>query len=43
MFKNLLSLATQEPYFIFNNVLYKPKDGMSMGSPLEPATGDVFL
>ena len=26
-FKNLLSLATRESYFIFNDVLYKQKDG----------------
>ena len=26
--KNLLSLATQESYFIFNNFLYKQKDGV---------------
>ena len=33
-FKNLLSLAIQESYFIFNDVRYKRKDGMTMGSPL---------
>ena len=33
-FKNLLSLATQESYFIFNHVLYKQQDGLAMGSPL---------
>ena len=30
-FKNLLLLATQESYFIFNDVLYKQKDGVAMG------------
>ena len=35
-FENLLSLATQESYFTFNNILYKQKDGMAMGLPLGP-------
>ena len=42
-FKNLLSLATQESYFIFNDVLYKQKDGVAMGSPLGPTMANVFL
>ena len=42
-FKNLLSLPTQESCFIFNNVLYKRKDGMAMGSPLGPTMENVFL
>ena len=29
-FKNLLSLDTQQSYFIFNGVLYKQKDGVAM-------------
>ena len=28
-FRNLLSLATKESYFIFNAVLYKQKDGIN--------------
>ena len=40
-FKNLLS--TQESYFIFNNVLYKQKDSVAMGSPLGPTITNVFL
>ena len=43
MFKNLLSLATQELYFIFNDVLYKQKDGVAMESPLAPTMANVFL
>ena len=31
-FKNLLSLATQESYFIFNDVLYKQKRGHGIAS-----------
>ena len=42
-FKNLLSLVTQESYFLFNDVLYKQKDGVGMGSPLEPTMANVFL
>ena len=34
-FKNLLSLATQESYFIFNDVLYKQKDGVAMDRLLD--------
>ena len=32
---NLLSLATQKSHFIFNDVLYKQKDGASMELPLD--------
>ena len=42
-FKNLLWLATQESYFIFNDVLYKQKNGVAMGSPLGPTMANVFL
>ena len=42
-FKNLLSLATQESYFIFNDVLYKQKDGVAMGSSLGSTMANVFL
>ena len=42
-FENLLSLATQELYFMFNNILYKQKDGVAMGSPLGPTMANVFL
>ena len=42
-FKNLLSLATPESYFIFNVVLYKEKGGVAMGSPFVPTMENVFL
>ena len=42
-FKNLLSLATQESYFLFDDVLYKQKDGVAMGSPLGPTMANVLL
>ena len=42
-FKHLLSLATEESYFIFNDVLYKQKDGVAMGSTVGPTMANVFL
>ena len=42
-FKNLLSLVTEESYFIFNDVLYKKKDGVAMESPLGPTMANIFL
>ena len=42
-FKELLSLATKESYFIFNEILYKQIDGVAMGSPLGPTLANAFL
>ena len=42
-FKDLLSLATKESYFIFNNILYKQIAGVSTGSPLGPSLTNAFL
>ena len=42
-FNDLLSLATKELYFIFNNILYKQIDGVSMRSPLGPSLANAFL
>ena len=42
-FKNLPSLATQESYFIFNDVLYKIKDGVAMRLPLGLTMANVFF
>ena len=36
VFKELLSLATEKSYFIFNEFLYRQIDGVAMGSPLRP-------
>ena len=41
--ENQLSLATQESYFMFNDILYKQKDSVAMGSYLGPTMGNVFL
>ena len=42
-FKELLSLATKNSYFIFNRQLYKQVDGVAMGSPLGPTLANGFL
>ena len=42
-FETLLSLATKESVFIFNNQLYKQVDGVAMGSPLGPTLANAFL
>ena len=42
-FKNLLSLASKKSYFFFHEVLYKQKDGVAMGSPLDPTLANNFL
>ena len=42
-FKELLSLATKESYFIFNGQLYKQVDGVAMGSPSGPTLANAFL
>ena len=41
--KKLLTLATQESYFLLNDVLCKQKDGVAMGSTLGPTMANVFL
>ena len=42
-FKELLSLATKESYFVFNEVLYKEIGGVAMGSPLGLTLANAFL
>ena len=42
-FKDLLSLATKESYFIFINILYNKIDGVAMESPLGPSLANKFL
>ena len=41
--KELLSLATRESYFIFNEILEKKIDGVAMGSPLELTFANALL
>ena len=42
-FKELLSLATKESYFIFNEILSKQIDAVAMGAPLGPILANAFL
>ena len=42
-FKELLSLATKESYFIFNGKLCKQFDGVAMGSPLGLTLANAFF
>ena len=42
-FHKLLSLAASECYFVFNEELYRQKDGVAMGNPLGPTLANAFL
>ena len=42
-FKDLLSMATKQSWFIFNDELHKQVDGVAMGSPLGPSLANAFL
>ena len=42
-FKELLSLATKESYYTFNEIFYKQIDGVAMGSPLGPTDANAFF
>ena len=42
-FKEVVSLATKESYFIFKGQLYKQVDGFATYSPLVPTFDNVFL
>ena len=43
VFKELLSLATKDPYFVFDGTLYKQIDGLAIGSLLGPTLANAFL
>ena len=43
MFKNLLELVVLNSFFIFDNILYRQKDGLGMGLPLAPTFANIFL
>ena len=42
-FRHFPSLATKKSNFIFKEVSYKQKDGVAMGSPLDPTLANAFL
>ena len=42
-FQTLLELATLDSFFIFDGKYYKQKDGVAMGSPLDPTLANMFL
>ena len=42
-FKELLSMATKDSYFIFDWTHYKQIDGVAMGPPLDPTLANAFL
>ena len=39
----MLTMATKESFFMFNNNFYEQNDGMAMGSPLGPALANIFM
>ena len=43
VFCNLVTVATKEWLFMFNNKFYKQIDGVAMGSPLGPGLANVFM
>ena len=42
-FRQLLEMATYEPWFIFNDTYFKQIDGVAMGSPLGPSLANIFM
>ena len=39
----MLTLATKESYFLFDEELYQQVHGVAMGSPLGPTLANIFL
>ena len=42
-FSSLLKLTTLDSFFIFDGKYYKQKDGVVMGSTLDPTLANVFM
>ena len=42
-FRDLLSLATKDSYFIFNDIWWKQTEGVAIESPFGPLLASVFL
>ena len=43
LLKKLILLCTENVQFLFNNDIYRQKDGVAMGSPIGPLLADVFM
>jgi hypothetical protein len=39
----LLNVCVDQNYFLFNDIYYKQKDGLAMGSPLSPLLAEIFM
>ena len=42
-FSELLKITASNCYFLFNKILYKQIDGLSMGNPIAPSLDNIFL
>ena len=42
-FRQLLTLATKDLIFLFNDKIYSQIDGVGMGNPLGPTFANLFL
>ena len=42
-FKQFLNLTLFDTHFLFNDVLYKQSEGLSMGNPAAPTLANIFL
>ena len=41
--RNLLTVATNESFFVFNNKFYKQIECVAIGFPLGPALANIFM
>ena len=43
LLRKLILLCTENVQFLFNNDIYRQKDGVAMGSPIGPLLADIFM
>ena len=43
MVKSLLELAGTNSFFLFNEQLYRQKEGLGMGLPISPVMANIFM